>query len=125
MSKLSFEEWFNKNDTKCSELLKTNSCRDILCFECEFDTGSKAAWNFYQKQNDEEIDGIRKQLIAQCKISNELLDEKEKLEEQILKMRCCENCKNFVDFQCKFDEDLDPKINYCSTEKWEKWELKE
>lgn len=48
---------------------------------------------------DQEIDqlkaeneSIRSQLLAQCKISNELLDEKDQLKAQIQKMRSWKNC---------------------------------
>lgn len=64
MSKLSFEQW------------------KILAARNRDENDPEVAWQVCQKQNDEEIDGIRKQLIAQCKISSELLDEKEKLEDQ-------------------------------------------
>lgn len=69
--KLDFEEW---------------SKREKIAFTPYLHFSFKA-WNFCQAQaqaqEKREIEGIRKQLLSQCKISNELLDEKDYLNKKI------------------------------------------
>ena len=55
MNKLSFEEWFKDLNKNCISNIFSNGCDTEKCSECDNGTSARQAWNFCQKQNDEEI----------------------------------------------------------------------
>lgn len=109
-----------KNIHLPSGVIATNKYEIKEIAEVFFNLGSN------YKNRDKEIDqlkseneSIRSQLLAQCKISNELLDEKDQLKAQIEKMKNCYNCKyaNRQYGSCNLINDLVGLGSKCG--KWE------
>lgn len=62
MNKLSFEEWFKDLNKNCISNIFSNGCDTEKCSECDNGTSARQAWNFCQKQNDEEIEKLKEQI---------------------------------------------------------------